>query len=153
MKVTIENPELNPIDQGLRRWTYELGNRTKKRFVEHLKEDGVTPLTHPKAIDLCAGDGSMAQILIENGWSPKNITCVDQFVTKTPLADGAKWKYINLGALASSLKIEEDLEPEIVQMKGNYDIVTLVQGHMGRVEEQAIVKFFTKPNGFSFHLG
>ncbi len=39
---------------------------------------GITPHDFPRAVDLCAGDGSLARYLVDRGWDPKNITCIDQ---------------------------------------------------------------------------
>jgi len=153
-KIEVTEALANPSDQQLRRWTCEF--RGRGTIWEHLNrrldEQGISFDTHPQVVDLCAGDGSIAALMVERGWSPRQITNIDLYETSTPLVDGCNWKYLDLGALAWAIECGDSINHEVTRLRHKFNVVTLVQGFLGEEHEESVVNYFLKPGGFSFHI-
>lgn len=156
MKVLIENPPVNSEYDRLnltylRRYSsHEYNSPTFQR----LFDQDVAPQTHPRVLELGAGDGPAAEFCIGKGWIPTNIICLDKVKSLTPLVAGVSWKYVNL------LRLNEALEGEVIpgdiaDMRGVFDIVFADQIDDPRLPKSAlnrITQFFVRKDGRVFDL-
>lgn len=121
---------------------------------EEFTEFHVTPETHPKVVELAAGDGPIAKLLVKRGWRPENITCVDRDESPNPMVPGVKWMYIDLPTLYEEY-IRKNLnpEPEILAMKGAFDLVSFCNTgwDMPHLEEK-LAEYFKRPSGYVFRI-
>ncbi len=142
----------NPNDEILRRWTYSVDGGSMRSFIiEYLNSKKINPSTHPKVMDLCSGDGSLAAILIENGWNPSNITCVDLFKSPSPLIYGVNWKYLNISHdLVLKVRNGQGVKKEFSLLEHSFDLVTLFQGYERSDIEQEACEYFVKSSGFIY---
>ncbi len=97
----------------------------------HLAKNDVNPASHPTAIDLCAGDGSIARILVDLGWNPDDITCIDLHRSRNPLVTDVRWLHWDLEALLETINDSGPLPGVVEGYKGYFDIAILAQGNMG----------------------
>lgn len=118
---------------------------------ELVKSGKVTAEKFPRAVDLFAGDGSWARRLIDNGWKPENITCIDIYVSPTPLVEGVNWRHMNLVALYEALKKRAILPTEVESLRGGWDLTTMSYGSVlyggDQYSDKRISRFFTRPKG------
>lgn len=143
-ELIIENPVIN--DDFYRRYAYE-DSRFRSTFGEWLCRREITPKVYPRVLDLCAGDGSISKILVNHGWDPKNMTCVDRHKSPTPLIKGATWRYWDLEVLADYLNERREIPEEILEYKNVYDLVVLWNGFLRKTTEIAVCKFFVRSEG------
>lgn len=147
-RIVVREPELNPNKKRYRQWVVR-DTALVDRLGYEIDLKGITPKTHAEAIDLCCGDGGVAQYLQKRGWD--HLTLVDQFKPVEPLVATDDWRYLNLGQLRFALEHGEELPSDIESMRGRFDVVTLVQGFIGRREEELkICKFFAKPEAYIY---
>src|SRR3989344_7331928 len=126
------DPIINPESRHFRRWTYEVSHGMDRGWIsDHLNQVGVSPEFYPNVCDLCSGDGSVAAILVENGWEPSRITCVDQFKSPSPLVVGVNWNYFNITDLVWALRNGQEIPDDISRLRNLFDLVTLFQGYAG----------------------
>jgi hypothetical protein len=82
----------------------------------------ITPQSHPRALELFAGDGPIAEYLYKQGW--RNITCIDFEKSDTHFeASGVAWKYVDLEELLVSINMHE-IPHEIDSLEHSFDIVS-----------------------------
>ena len=151
-EIIIPDPEINT--NPWRRYTYS-SEGIRLLIPSQLSHEGITPQTHPQVVDLCAGDGSIARILADNGWSLSIITCIDKLVSPTPLVEGVRWLYWDLRELAKSVIGDVSLPTEVVKKRNSFDVVCLWSGidedetkNIGWLERKIICDFFVKPTGY-----
>lgn len=151
-EIIIGNPQVN--NDPWRRVTFQ-AEALVTYIGRILSAKGVTPATHGRVIDLCAGDSSIGKILVENGWNPKDILCIDKKRTETPLVEGLRWEYWDLKELAESLKRDLTLPHEISLRKGKFDLVSCWYGvdqeydkSLLNEEIRLLCNFFVSPGGF-----
>jgi hypothetical protein len=143
-EIVIANPRLNT--DSYRRWSY---GSDPEGFRSVLAIKGITPISHPKAVDLCAGDGSFARMLVENGWNEEDITCVDRFHTTTPLVSQSTWLYWDLRALASAVMQQLPIPTEVASYRHQFDVAVLMQGEkMDWGEEDIVCEYLVRPGGY-----
>lgn len=145
-QIVIQNPGLNT--DPFRDWTthtYE-----NQDFPWHIKEMNISPLTHPKVADLCAGNGRWAVRFVQNGWLPENITCIDQAIPNPSLVRGLTWLYWDLSNLGWSLKFKEPISAEVEQLKGAFDCVVTSSGGIGfgLLYEGLVCEFLAREGAF-----
>lgn len=134
--------------------SYSHGNPEIIREISQLfKHFNVTPATHPRVIDLCSGDGSIARMVIDMGWQSKNMTCVDLYISPTPLVHGVTWEYMNLETLAFALKWEIPLPNQIQKLHHAFDVVTEMQGYVYPQDITLVSNFFARPQGYILWKG
>ena len=147
-EIVIAHPELNTTwEQYYRRFSYT--DRDRKEFRQNLSRAGISPITHPVAADLCAGDGTYAKMLVDNGWDARKITCIDVYQSPTPWLPDTSWKYWNLAQLHLALVEGRELPEEVKVLKGSFDLVVL-QRISGLIEGKAIGKFLLRPEGYLY---
>jgi hypothetical protein len=79
-----------------------------------------------RAIELCAGDGPITNMLVtELGVSKHQVLCVDKARPPHPLVDGVQWMFIHLDNLAKAILAGQELPPDILALEGKFDLVTL----------------------------
>ncbi len=120
----------------------------RKTTLELLRKHNLSPNTHPRVVDLCAGEGSWAKILIERGWDPNHIVCIDRRRPENPPPEGVKWEYWDLRALATSLRNRTPLPKEVAVYRRSFDLAVMTYG-LGSREGRPLFKFFVKPQGQS----
>lgn len=140
----------NPHDQSLRRYFYN-SEVSGKSLLRALDRKGITADLFPRVLDVCAGDGSIGALLLSAGWQENRITCIDQYVSPSPLLPEAQWLYYRLEVP----KLQKSIPEELSQLLSYFDLITCFNGSVSvshdaekkRVEEQWFVDFFTKPGG------
>ena len=149
-EIIIGHPGLNR--DNFRSYSYDNQN-DPEGFRGLLELNRVTPSTHPRAIDLCAGDGSFARMLVDNGWQEEDMTCVDIARTETPLVPKATWLFWDVEALSLAILKYTEIPPEIAVYKHRFDIAILMQGEGFYDEkENAVCKYLVRPNGYIHNL-
>ena len=151
--ILIENPKVNPELKKLRQWSNI--PQTKKDILEHLSDWEVKPTTHKKAVDICAGDGTVAALLLEAGWRPEYVLCVDQYQSPTPLVpDDIRWEFLDIQALYNALQSDSELPNTVKQHHGQYDLAIALFGDNlipSAIEvERVICGFFAKESSHIF---
>lgn len=147
-EIVRSNPDVSIVPQGARRWNYHKTTEVGT-FYDALQKEGITTETHPLALDLATGDGTYARLLVDRGWNPANITCVDYSQSPTPLVRGCTWLYWDLVELYESLRRNATRFPrEIANLRGSFDLV-IFQGCY--IPEGGICDFFVRPNGYYYH--
>ena len=144
IEILIPDPDFNK-DKWVD-WSHN-NERNAKYLDSKLSEGGVTPSTHPIVVDLCAGAGSIAELLIERGWQPANITCVDQVRASGNLAPEANWYFWNIKALGEAIILRQSIPEEIQIFRQSFDLITLFGGFLGKVYEEAVCSYLIKPSG------
>lgn len=125
----------------LRRYTYN--NGFAKSIVTRLIDSfGVNKDTHPRVLDLAAGDGSVAAILSEMGWDERQIVCIDKYESPTPLVKSVKWLYEDLELVASVLSDDKEPSKQLQRIHQGFDIVAIMQSPLKQWEEEALVRYF-----------
>lgn len=112
-----------------------------------LKKWQVTPAAHPLAVDLCSGQGAIPALLVERGWNPRDITCIDWTLIRKPFIEGANWLCWDLKEMATLLLRGCPMPIEVERYAQKFDLVTLFLGLLGTENERALVNYFVKPNG------
>ncbi len=145
-QVLIGQPNLN-TDPFRDFSTHTLENQD---FPRHIKEMGVTPITHPQVIDLCAGNGLWAVRFVKNGWPKENITCVDRAIPNPPQIDGLNWLYWDVRELGYLLRRKRPVPPEIDKLKGSFDCVVTSYGGIGAglIDEGLVCDFLAREGAF-----
>src|SRR3989304_3825264 len=111
-EIVIADPSFNSDPQS--DWSFRYPADSSAMFKEFQLRRKITPNTHPLACDLFAGQGGVTAILLEQGWLPNNITCIDIGKPEnhtvlygdwasTQKAVIRKWKHWDLAALATAL--------------------------------------------------
>ena len=145
----IENPQLNPEEVRYRRWSYLVKDGMDRRWlIDKLERNSVTPVKHQKVCDLCSGDGSIPAILVDNGWKPGQITCIDQFKSPEPLVEGVDWKYLDISLLVWAIRRGAEIPEDLKKLQHSFDLVTLFQSHAGMDIDAEACKYFAKPGGY-----
>ncbi|GAB4158524.1 MAG: hypothetical protein Fur003_2330 [Candidatus Dojkabacteria bacterium] len=150
--IVIYSPQINPEDKMFRQWSLQPDSGNINEIPLLLSTLKVSPDTHPRVCDLCAGDGAVSTILVSNGWLPENITCIDFYKPADNLAQGSKWLYLDLRLLAQYIKLGTPIPPEIEALKGTFDFTILVRGMLRDQEQEAVCKYFTREGGFYANL-
>ena len=147
----IENPPENEVPIWYRRAV--LRDNLTDIFHRNLKRSKITPESHPKVLELFAGDGPLADELHQLGW--RDITCVDRAKSPDPIAPkDTQWLYINLWSTAFGLKTGNDIS-KLESMRNRYNIVTATFAIdetviMSHRDIDALCDFFLAENGFKF---
>lgn len=143
-EIVISNPDIN-MDVHMY-WSYDC-----KELVAHLDSQlntkGIRPDTHPLVADLCSGAGAVADLLIQRGWQPNKITCIDWSKTVSKLAPGAQWRYWDLKELSRAIKLAQPIPDECQVNRHGFDLVTLFGGFLGIENEVAVCNYLIKPSG------
>lgn len=142
-EIIIPNPHIN--DSWTRRHAHTAGDCAM--FMPTIDLWGLTAQSHPKVVELCAGDGPWAKAFADAGWNPQDITCIDIARTNTPLIDGAKWLHWDLDALAQGIIEDRELPDDVLEYKGRFDIVFLTYG-FGISYKDILCEYFVRKNGF-----
>lgn len=149
-EIIISDVRVTTEDQYYRR--FSMGRDSQEHIVEQLRVYGITPHTHPKAIDLFAGDGSVAAILKSVGWSEKNISCVDKYFTPTPLVEGVTWYYWNLAELGAAIVFHDEIPADIQRLRNTFDIAISRFGDTEEIALQGLgltlCTYFVRRNGY-----
>ena len=149
-EIIITNPLLNR--DVLRAHSYDTGiTGMRETFPLLLSRQGVTPVTYPRAIDLCAGDGSFARILVDNGWDETNMACVDMFCTSTPLVPRAKWLYWDLESLYSAIVLDKPIPAEVLEYQHQFDIAILWNGGLFGRAVDIVCEYLVRSEGYIVH--
>jgi len=159
MEIIIAEPKFNHDPHS----SYSYTDRDMRDFdkLRNFRKYGITSETHPKAIDICAGDGSWARILCDNGWKEENILCVDRYKSGSPLVSGVESNYWDINALGKRLFLEHDqtfsaymrrllsgqIPPEVLEKKGVFDLAVLGFGTLKQSLEEEVCNFFVRPKG------
>jgi hypothetical protein len=152
MNIIIENPSHNPDAIDYTQWSYR-NPITNSEIIRRLQADGIHPNTHPKAVDLYAGDGSIARILSEQGWNPQDITCIDLYLPNDPLVPNAQWIHLNLDNLYHAQQLDQPLPPEAELLRDQFDAVFMSASYIGIDHSDKVCEFFVKPDGYILNLG
>ena len=147
--ILMQEVALNPFAHTDVSYTPEVETDLMRLFNEH----GITPETHPKAVDLYAGDGSLAKILVKNGWQEENMTCIDMSRSHSPLVRKANWLFWNLDSLDEALQSGVKIPTEVSQTSGQFDISLIYATPMSKEGLETIGNFFTKRGGYIVHNG
>ena len=109
-----------------------------------LQDKVIDPVRFPRAVDLFAGDGAVAERLIRNGWKAENVTCIDIAKPKSLIAD-VKWRYLDLTAYASALARGE------IPSSEEFDLAFMTYGSyhlpIDSDKPETFVGSFVKENG------
>ncbi len=112
-----------------------------------LNNAGVDSLSHPRLIELCAGNGLASAAFHAAGWS--EITCVDQYLPTFPRVQ-AKWLHWDLNVLSQKLQNQIPLPDKVNLHREQYDLV-IALGDIGELQEKPdlkmIVNFLCSKNG------
>jgi hypothetical protein len=153
-EIVIAHPEINTDTLRSHAYAAEGSDKFQSYIRALLEESGATPASHPNVVDLCAGDGSMARILADQGWDESRILCVDRYISPTPLVENVRWAYWDLEALGRSLVLGEVLSEQIERYREGFDITCLVNGLPNQsAYGRAISRFFSKPNSLLLPFG
>ena len=147
-EILISHPEVNQDFQ--RNYSYRDG-WARDMMPVVLRELGISPASHPNAIELFAGDGSWARMLVDNGWNEESLTCIDMRKSPTPLVPKADWLYWDLSQLARALLEHSDLPPEAASLQGKFNLVYSFYGDQSMAAEDALGSFFVSPGGIVFN--
>lgn len=152
-EVLIRRPQINKEEERWRRFSSHEGRKSAERWMNlEFPEHRINPMTHPNVIELAAGDGPIAWLLVNRGWKAENITCVDMYMSPSPMIPRAKWVYLNLSALYDHIWDRTDPEYEVLQMKGIFDLVTFCNSGKGIGDEEQIAEYFKRPGGYAFRI-
>ena len=150
VEILIPHPEINKDKH--RGYSYK-NPELKSLISDQIQLWHVSPTTHPRVVDLCSGDGSLAHMMTELGWQPDNITCIDLCISPTPKVQDVHWKYMNLKNLAFSLKYNWDIPPEVNEYRHTFDVVTEWLGFLGEKDRFLLSHFFSRPGGYILNEG
>lgn len=150
VEILIPNPKINK-DKN-RAYSYK-DPEIMSVISDQIKCFHVSFTTHPRLVDLCSGDGSIAQMMTELGWQPKNITCIDQCVSPTPVVQGVHWEYMDLKNLAFTIRRNEPLPPQVEQYRRAFDVVTEWLGYADPRDFADLYRFFARQGGFILNEG
>ena len=154
-KEIVDNPEPSRTPKRYRRFLlYE----HTEMFNEQLQVRHITPLTHPHAVELFAGDGPGTYLLWKRNWQPENMLRIDYEKSPTPLEPAATpWLYINLRQLTYSILNHSipDIPP---QLSHSFDIViaTYASDDAGLLHPmivETVVNYFAAPSAWICTLG
>lgn len=144
-EIIIGNPPMN--DDSHAGWSY--GDRILRESLQRrLTSVKITPITHPKVADLCSGKGGVADMFVDLGWNPGNITCIDRAVPKRSYIDGATWAYWDLAELGESLRHGRPIPLEVLKYQHTFDVVTLYLGFIRN--EDTLCNFLVREGGIVF---
>ena len=147
-EIVIPSPRIN--NDNLRGYSYHDGI-ARYALPEALNKGGINPTSHPNAVDLCAGGGSWARLLVDNGWEESNLTCIDRLKSLTPLVPRAKWLYWDLEKLSMALLLGEPLPAEVVSLRYKLDMVFCFYSPLRMTEEQTVCEFLIRHGGHVFN--
>ena len=123
------------------------------KFPKAFSRYHVTPATHPRVVDLFTGDGSIAKMIMNMGWQPDNITCIDQCISPTPVVQGVHWEYMYLHSLAHALKYHLAIPSKVEHYRHAFDVVMEWLGYGDPKDIAILYKFFARPGGYIFKEG
>ena len=133
----------------LRRWSER---RNAQKLYNRILLDNLTPINHRYAVDLCSGDGVMAEILVNLGWNPRDIVCIDKFSSPTPLVTDARWLYVDLTQWADAITGNEPVPPIFMSMKSTFHIVISAMTMEVPLQKiETVSNFLLAPGGYSYH--
>jgi hypothetical protein len=147
----ISQPPVNTVPPHERR--YLLGSAIHEIVAEQLDLAHASPATHPKVLELFAGDAPLSYWLSRRGWS--NFTCIDMAMSPTSLApDNTTWIYANLQELITRLTNKENVG-DFAAMANTFDIVTSTFAIQKRYffpkrDRDILGKFFVREGGFIY---
>lgn len=143
-EIVIREPQLNK--DPYRDWTTHTWEN--KDFPKYALKMGVSPSTHPRVADLCAGNGRWAVRFVQNGWLPENITCIDQAIPNPTLVEGLSWLHWNLRELGWRIKTGKPIPEGVERLKGTLDCVVTSSGGIGfGLPDEGLVCEFLARNG------
>ncbi len=146
-ELVIENPVINGDPYRRYAWEDSTFKSTLSRWLERRQ---ITPETYPRAVDLCAGDGSISRLLADKGWNANNIVCVDRCKSPRPLLKGVTWRYWDLEVLAAYLAEKREVPDQILEHQNAYDLVILWNGFLRKTTEVGVCNFFVRSGGIWF---
>lgn len=102
----ISNP---PLNDNWETWFFiEDGNELTGLFKLALEEHHISPHSHPRVLELFAGDAPISYLLDKWGWT--DFTCIDWKQSKVALAPPPKrWVYMDLDVMLRRLFMGGDL--------------------------------------------
>ena len=147
-EIIINSPRLNPDYLASRTYQYD-----QSLVANKIVGADISPVTHPKAIDLFAGNGSVARLLSEGEWKEENIVCVDLCQPKNPLVERAQWCYWDLIQLLKAISHPESIPEEISQFRRCFDIVAIAQGPITSSDVEVLGGYFKSKDGVIIPIG
>lgn len=148
-EIEIKEPKVNPEERKYTSFTYIVGGGENRiEIPEMLTGMKVSPYSHPNAIDLFAGDGSGARILVDLGWKVRNILCVDLYIPRFPLVNDVEWKFWDLLSLSQSIRYgKPEIPASVLRFRGQFDIVLCLNYEYSLSETRPLSGFFKGTDG------
>ncbi len=105
--------------------------------------------------DVCAGDGSVAKLLVDYGWDARKIICIDRYRSPSPLVGGVTWEYWNVDQLGLALLAEKEIPSCIERYREFFDLVVMMQalGGVGSDSAEAVSYFLCRVGGLAYYSG
>lgn len=152
-KIIVSNPNINT--DAYRNFS-EFGFENT-HFPRIIKERGIYATTHPRAVDLAAGNSPWSVRLINNGWLAENITCIDIAIPDSPFIEGLKWLYWDTNELGHTLASSRPcvLPDEVEKLKEAFDIIVTSYGGIGVGfrHDELVCDFLAKDKAFIWANG
>lgn len=145
--VEIENPVRNTSDPMYVRYSHVSVTRPfiREAFTSFLQTHKLSPETHPRILDLCAGDGGLARMAADMGWT--DITCIDKFLPADSLVPTATWLTWNLYNLYTNIRFD-DMDASTLPYRNIFDLVLMANSELGNIDiEMTVCSFFVNQNG------
>lgn len=146
-EIIMDAPGINTMSIELRAFSYREGSSLIGEVEQYMKRKNISPISHPLAVDICAGDGSGARILVDHKWEAQNITCIDRYQSPVPLVNGATWLYWDVQALARHLLAERPLPTRVEALRNKFDIVFLLLSPLTEDEVKSVCDFMVNQRG------
>lgn len=142
--------EMNPKSDWFRRYSYEK-DETREMIEEFVRVYRLSPETHPRVLDLHAGDGSFAGILKRLGWPENQMVCLDKYKSPDPLVQGVRWIYVDTSPFTYELMNNNTISYNALSVfKESFDIVGAFQTDLNPDYEEKLCRFFARSGGFIF---
>ncbi len=145
--IEIENPPIN-TDVYLKRFSLDFGSEGTliPTLLRTISQEGITPETHPKAADVCAGVGSIAKIISELGW--RDVTCFDR--ERVPEPEWPTWRYLDLASLGRAIIADTPLPEQVERLRYSFDLVLAVQSELSSRYLPVVCDFLTRAGGYCY---
>ncbi|MFC1790734.1 hypothetical protein ACFLZP_04610 [Patescibacteria group bacterium] len=136
------------FDQFLRPSYHE----SEPEFVAALFEEyQITPQSHPRAVELFAGDAPHAAIMTRLGWRARDIVCIDYRRSRDPLVRGVQWRYYDLHHLSLALMVDGEIPGSILSLRQQGDVVIAInQWWRSKETLDQLVNFFCRRGGLAY---
>jgi len=151
LEIELPHPGIN-TDKD-RRFTYLNKDGIWSEIGKYFDGLGIFAYNYPLAADVCAGDGSVAALLVGRGSSPKDIYCFDKARTLSPLVKRVNWRYWNLYNLGVAIRGGEQLPRNIEKLKGFFDFVAMAQSFGVYEYAHEVCGFLVRAGGIVYSSG